>query len=134
MAKIVLTDVVVKVANVDLSDHVNQVTVNSSVNEVETSAFGNSNVTRVGGLKDSSVSLTFHQDFAATEVEATIGGLVGTIGTVQVIPAGTVVSATNPSYTLEVLFTEWSPLDGSVGDLSTASVTWPANSITKGTA
>jgi len=32
-----------------------------------------------------------------------------------------------------VLYTEWSPLDGSVGDLSTASVTWPANSIVKGT-
>jgi hypothetical protein len=87
----------------------------------------------VGGLKDDSVSLTFHQDFAAAEVEATIGGLVGTLGTVQVIPAGTAVSATNPSYTMEVLYTEWSPLDGSVGDLSTASVTWPANSLVKGT-
>jgi len=51
-----------------------------------------------------------------------------------VIPAGTVVSATNPSYTCEVLFTEWSPLDGSVGDLSTASITWPCNSVTKATA
>lgn len=134
MAKTVLTDVVIKVNNVDLSDHVNQVTITQSVNEVETSAFGNGNVTRTGGLKDSSVALTFHQDFAAAEVEATIGGLVGTIGTVVVLPAGTAPSATNPSYTCEVLYTEWSPLDGSVGELSTASVTWPANSVTKGTA
>lgn len=134
MAKTVLTDVVIKVNNVDLSDHVNQVTITQNVNEVETSAFGNGNVTRTGGLKDSSVALTFHQDFAAAEVEATIGGLVGTIGTVVVLPAGTAPSATNPSYTCEVLYTEWSPLDGSVGELSTASVTWPANSVTKGTA
>jgi hypothetical protein len=134
MSKIVLTNVNVKVNNVDLSDHVNQVTLTQSVNEVETSAMGNTNVTRVGGLRDSSVALTFHQNFAATEVEATIGSLVGTIGTVVVIPAGTVVSATNPSYTCEVLYTEWTALDGSVGELSTASVTWPANSVTKATA
>jgi hypothetical protein len=133
VSKIVLTNAVVRVNNVDLSSHVNQVSISSSAAEVETTAFGTGHVTRVGGLKDDSVSLTFHQNFAAAQVEATIGGLVGTVGTVTVIPAGSVVSATNPSYTLEVLYTEWSPLDGSVGDLSTASVTWPANSIVKGT-
>ena len=133
MAKIVLTDVNVKVANVDLSDHINSVTLSRSAAEVETTAFGTGHVTRVGGLKDDTIALGFHQDFAAGEVEATIGGLVGTIGTVVVIPAGTAPSSTNPSYTCEVLFTEWAPLDGSVGDLSTASITWPCNSVTKGT-
>jgi hypothetical protein len=133
MSKIVLTNVNVKVANVDLSDHINSVSLSSSAAEVETTAFGNGHVTRVGGLKDDSIALGFHQNFASGEVEATIGSLVGTIGTVVVIPAGTVVSAANPSYTCEVLFTEWSPLDGSVGDLSTASITWPCNSVIKGT-
>jgi hypothetical protein len=134
MPKLVLTNVNVKVANIDLSDHINSVSLSSSSAEVETTAFGTGHVTRVGGLKDDSIALGFHQDFASGEVEATIGSLVGTIGTVVVIPAGTVVSATNPSYTCEVLFTEWSPLDGSVGDLSTASITWPCNSVTKATA
>jgi hypothetical protein len=134
VSKIVLTNAVVRVNNVDLSAHVNQVAINSSSAEVETTAFGTGHVTRVGGLKDDSVSLTFHQSFDAASVEATIGGLVGTIGTVTVIPAGSVVSGTNPSYACTVLYTEWSPLDGSVGDLSTASVTWPCNSVTKATA
>lgn len=134
MAKIVLTNVHVKVANIDLSDHINSVTLATSAAEVETTAFGTGHVTRVGGLKDASVSLGFHQNFAAGEVEATIGALVGTLGTVVLIPAGTVVGAANPSYTCEVLFTEWSPLDGSVGDLSTASITWPCNTVTKATA
>jgi hypothetical protein len=134
MSKIVLTNCVVKVDTVDLSDHVNQVTVTETVNEVETSAFGNTNVTRVGGLRDSSISLTFHQNFAAGEVYATLKDKVGSIGTVQVIPNGTTISATNPSISLEVLYTEMSHLDGSIGELSTASVTWPANSITKATA
>lgn len=134
MSKIVLTNCVVKVDTIDLSDHVNQITVTETVNEVPTSAFGNSNVTRVGGLRDSSISLTFHQNFAAGEVYATLKDKVGSIGTVQVIPNGTAISATNPSISLEVLYTEMSHLDGSIGELSTASVTWPANSITKATA
>jgi len=134
MSKIVLTNCVVKVDTIDLSDHVNAVSITETVNEVETSAFGNSNVTRVGGLRDSSISLTFHQNFAAGEVYATLKDKVGSIGTVQVIPNGTAISATNPSISLEVLYTEMSHLDGSIGELSTASVTWPANSITKATA
>jgi hypothetical protein len=134
MSKIVLTNCVVKVDTIDLSDHVNAVSITETVNEVETSAFGNSNVTRVGGLRDSSISLTFHQNFAAGEVYATLKDKVGSIGTVQVIPNGTTISATNPSISLEVLYTEMSHLDGSIGELSTASVTWPANSITKATA
>lgn len=134
MSKIVLTNVHVKVGNIDLSDHINSVTLATSAAEVETTAFGTGRVTRVGGLQDASVSLGFHQNFAAGEVEATIGALVGTLGTVVLIPAGTVVSAANPSYTCEVLFAEWSPLDGSVGDLSTASITWPCNTVTKATA
>jgi len=134
MSKIVLTNCVVKVDTIDLSDHVNAVSITETVNEVETSAFGNSNVTRVGGLRDSSISLTFHQNFAAGEVYATLKDKVGSIGTVQVIPNGTVISTTNPSISLEVLYTEMSHLDGSIGELSTASVTWPANSITKATA
>jgi hypothetical protein len=134
MSKIVLTNVEVKVANVDLSDHCNSVTISQSSAEVETTAFGQGHVSRVGGLKDTSVSLGFHQNYAAGEVEATIAPLLGTLGTVSVIPAGGSVSESNPSYTMEVLFTEWNPIDGSVGDLSTASVTWPANSIAKATA
>jgi hypothetical protein len=134
MSKIVLKNVVIKVDNVDLSDHVNSVQITENVAEVETSAFGNSNVTRVGGLKDSSVSLTFHQDFAAAEVWATLKDKVGTVGTVTVLPDGTAKGATNPEYTLEVLYTQMDALNGSIGDLSTASVTWPANSITYATA
>ena len=135
MPKIVLTDVNVKVANVDLSSHINSVTLSRNSAEVETTSFGSAgHVTRVGGLKDDTIALGFHQDFAAASVEATIGSLVGTIGTVVVFPSGTAISATNPRYTCEVLFTEWAPLDGSIGDLSTASITWPCNTVTKATA
>jgi hypothetical protein len=134
MSKIVLTNCYVKVANVTLSDHVSQVTLNQSANEVETTAMGHTYTNRIGGMKEASIALNFHQDFDAGSVEATIAPLLGTIGTVVVAPNGSVASSTNPTYTCEVMFTEWSNIDGSVGDLATASVTWPCNNVTKATA
>ncbi len=77
-------------------------------------------VQRIGGLKDASVTLDFHQDFGAASVDATLFPLLGGNATVVVIPNGTVVSATNPSYTGVFLVTEYSPFASSVGDLATS--------------
>jgi hypothetical protein len=131
MARIVLTDVGVVINNIDLSDHVATVTINQSVDAVETTAFGDGGRTRIGGLEDSSITLDFHQDFAAGEVDATIAPLVGGTASFQISPFGTAVAAsgTAPRYSGTVLLTEWTPLNGSVGDLSTASVTWPVSGV-----
>lgn len=135
MSKLVLTDVSVTIATVDLSDHVGSVTLTTSVDEVETTAFGSTARTRIGGLKDNSVSLEFHQDFAATEVEATIYPLIGSTATVVIKPTSGSASSTNPSYTFTATILDWSSLDGAIGDLATTSVTWPiSGEITKGTA
>ena len=137
MARIVLTDVKCTINGVNLSDHIASVTLNTGTDVVETTAFSSTAAkTRVGGLQDNSVTLEFHQDFAASNVEATINGttsLVGTVTTVVVSPTST-VSATSPSYSFSALVAEWTPLSGSVGELSTASVTWPiSGAITKAT-
>lgn len=134
MARIVLTDVSVTINSVDLSDHIANVTINQSFAEVETTAFGDSARTRVAGLGDNSVSLDFHQDFAASEVEATIAPLIGTVTSIVIKPTSGTVAADNPSYTFSALVTEWTPISGAVGDLATASVTWPiSGAITKAT-
>ena len=131
MARIVLTDVGVIIDGTDLSDHVATVTINQNVDAVETTAFGDGGRTRVGGLEDSSITLDFHQDFAAGEVDETIAPLVGGTASFDIGPFGTAVAAsgTAPRYTGTVLLTEWTPLNGSVGDLSTASVTWPVSGV-----
>jgi hypothetical protein len=136
MARIVLTDVGVLINNVDLSDHIASVTINQSVDAVETTAFGDGGRTRIGGLEDSSITLDFHQDFASGEVDATIAPLVGGTASFDIGPFGTAVAAsgTAPRFTGTVLLTEWTPLNGTVGDLSTASVTWPVSGVvTRGT-
>jgi hypothetical protein len=137
MARIVLTDAYVVVNSVDLSDHINSVEIAQSFDSVETTAFGDSGRTRTGGLEDSSVTLSFHQDFAAASVDATIAPLVGGTASFEIRAVGTAtaVSATNPKYTGTVLVTEWNPISGGVGELSTADVTWPVSGqVTRGTA
>ena len=134
MAKIVLTNANVQLAGTDISSYVKQVTLTTSVNEVETTAFGNTAKTRVAGLLDNKVQLDIHQDYSAVEglVYPLIGG---TAVTLIVRPNGTGTASTaNPSYTASVLVTEWTPVNGAVGDLATASVTWPiSGTITKAT-
>lgn len=139
MARIVLTDAFVTINGVNLSDHIASITISESIDVVETSAFSSSATkTRIGGLKDNSVTLEFHQDFAAANVEATINGspsLIGTTTQIVARPTSAVVGATNPSYTFSALCAEWTPLNGAVGELATASVTWPiSGAITKAVA
>lgn len=136
MARIVLTDASITINSVDLSDHIASVTINSSYDAVETTAFSTTGAReRVAGLVDNSISLEFHQDFASGEVEATIYPLLGTTTSVVVKPTSGSVSTTNPSYTVTALVSEWTPLAGAVGELATASVTWPiSGAITKATA
>lgn len=137
MAKIVLTNPSITINSVDLSSKIAQVSIDISYDEVETTAFGDTFKTRVLGLGDASISLSFHQDFAAAQTEATIYPLLGNSAgtTIVVKPTSAAVGATNPSYTMTALINEWSPVNGSVGELVTADVTWPINgAVTKATA
>jgi hypothetical protein len=134
MARIVLTNAYVVFGTTDLSDHIASVTLNSTFDIVETTAFGNTAKTRVAGLADNSVSFEFHQDYATSSVEQTIYPLLGTAVTVSVKPVNTTTSTVNPQYAFSALISEWTPLNGTVGELATASVTWPiSGAITKTT-
>ena len=136
MARIVLTNAFISVGGVDLSDLVASVTLSETFDVVETTAFSSTAAkTRVAGLEDNSITLEFHQDYATGEVEQTIYPLLGTAAAVIVKPNGASTSAFNPSYTCSAIISEWTPINGSVGELATASVTWPVTgAITKAVA
>jgi hypothetical protein len=136
MARLVLTNVEVTFGATDLSDHIASVSLSSTYDVVETTAFAgisgalgnvpNAAKTRTAGLVDNSVTLEFHQDFAAGSVEAVVYPELGKEVVIVVQPvAAAGVSADNPSYTFTAVITEWTPLNGAVGELATASVTWP---------
>ena len=68
--------------------------------------------------------MTFQQDFASGEVDETLYPLYSgsSLFPILVVPNGTVVSASNPSYSGTFVLLEYTPLSGGVGDLSTMDV------------
>ena len=135
MAKFVATDVKVTINGTDFSSNLAQVELSIESDDVETSSFGNSWRTRVGGMKQASITLDWHQDFGAASVDATLFPLFNTLATVVVTPTSGSVSPTNPSFSGLFLVNSYSPIASSVGDLATFSVTWPASgTVVRGTA
>ena len=127
MAKLVLTNPSITIGSTDLSSYITSVTLDTKYDIVETTSFGSTAKTRVAGLADNSVSLEFMQDFAASAVEATIYPLLGTSTSIVIKPVATTTTTTNPTYTVSAIVSEWQPLKGGIGQLATASVTWPVS-------
>jgi len=133
VAKLVLTNSNVVLGGTDISAYVASITLSISVNEVETTSFGTGAVTRVGGLQDNSVTLDLHQDYSA--IEGLVYPLIGSTTSLVIKPNGTATGTANPSYTMTPLVTEWTPVNGAVGELATASVTWSVSgTVTKAVA
>jgi hypothetical protein len=128
MAKIVLTNAVVKINGTDFSTNVNQIELSLTADEIDTTAFGTTGWRTVtGGLKSGSVTLSLHNDYAAAAIDSTLFGLFNTSATFVVIPNGTAVTSSNPSYSFEALVNSLQPVSGAVGDLAVQSLTLPIN-------
>jgi hypothetical protein len=136
MAKLVLTNAVVKINSVDYSTNINQVEIAVTSDEVDTTAFSSTGWRTVtGGLKSGSVTISLHTDFAAAAIDSALWPLLNTLATVVVLPNGTVAGASNPSYTFTALVNNLTPISGSVGDLATQNLTWPVSGeVTRATA
>ena len=138
MAKFIGKNLRVKVGGTELTTNIASVEVTETVDEIETTAFGQAARSRIAGLKDASVTISLHQDYDASSVNATLAGVFGGTTTVTIL-AGTsttqsTASATAPLYTIPCLVSAQTPVNGQVGDLVTFDVTWPAvGEITKST-
>ena len=129
MAVFLNNKVGVKVNSVDLSDHVQSVTLNRKFDEISVTAMGDSSVKAVKGLESSSVTIDFLNDTASANVLATLQAAWGTTVTLVLLQdKGTAVSATNPLYTMSVLVNGTTDINGAVGDIGMQSVTWNCNS------
>lgn len=138
MSKFIGKHLRVKVGSTELTDHIASVDVSETVDEIETTAFGSAARSRIAGLKDASVTISFHQDYDASSVNATLATVFGGTSSVVILAAtataqGT-ATATAPLYTVPVLASQQTPVNGQIGDLTTFDVTWPAvGEITKST-
>jgi len=125
---------VLTINSVDLSDHMTQAALDIEYDSVPTTAFGDTVETLIAGIGRATLSVTFNQDYAASEVDSTLNGLVGTTTAFVFKATGASVSATNPSYAGTVLVTGYTPMSAEVNSLSTLSVSWPVTgAITRAT-
>ena len=129
MAVFLNNKVGVKVNSVDLSDHVQSVTLNRTFDELSVVAMGDTSAKAVKGLETSSITIDFLNDTATSNVLQTLQAAYGTTVTVVLLQEkGTAVSATNPLYTMSCLVNNLTDINGAVGDISMQSVTWNCNS------
>jgi len=86
----------------------------------------------IAGLEDNSLTLELQQDFGVSQLESVIYPNRGLLVDCTVRPVNAAISTTNTQYSFKVLISEWTPLSGSVGSLTTVNVNWPIyGAITK---
>lgn len=126
MGKFVLKDAVITVDGDDISDHVSSVTIETSRDEVDVTAFGAANREILAGLGDATITLEVFQDFASNEIDQNlfVHSIEDEPFEVTVRPTDAVVSATNPEYSMQALLFSYSPISGAVGEASTTTLTF----------
>ena len=126
-----LANPVVTVNSVDLSDQCTAATFTHRFDQLEATAFGDTERKYTKGLGNHEVTLSLYMSYAATETYATLSALVGTTTTVIVKPATGSEGATNPGFTLTGAFLAELPvINASMGELSTVDVTFTGGAYT----
>jgi len=125
--------------SVDLTDQATSAVLTYNYEQLETTSFGDT-ARKFGGaavtsLQNNSFEVTLYQSYAASETEASVFGLVGIQTTITVSPtaAGLATpSATAPKYTLTGAYLEsHTPINASLGELSTITLTFTGGTLTK---
>lgn len=122
-----------KIATVDLSEYVTSITLTQTFDEVETTSMGASAHQFSKGLEASTLQVDFLNDWAASKVQATLQAAYGTSVTALIVPvraaSSTVISATNPLYTVSILVNNLTPVGtGGPEDYARSSMTFTCTS------
>jgi len=117
-------------APVNLTSRLRSVSISYKAEIQDKTVMGSSGRKRIAGLKDFSVSADFNQDYAASNVDATLFPYIGSTAQRIVVKATSgVVAAGNPRWMGSVLLDSYSPISGGVGDLATVSVSWQGSGV-----
>lgn len=122
-----LLDAKLVLNSVNLSGWVTKSSCKPKADGMESQAMGATYKSRTGGLKDYDWNIEFNEDFAAGGPDATIFPLLGTAVAITLKATSSANAATNPEYQGNAFISEWDPIDGGVGDLAKASVSWPGS-------
>jgi hypothetical protein len=125
--------VAVIVGTSTISSFVSTVSLNREVEAVTITAMNDTVQNLIGGVEVSNVSLELFNDFATASVNSLFEDAIGSKLAIKLIPVTGTVTATNPSYSMSCLITQWTPISGSTDGAATASVTFPVTALTKAT-
>ena len=118
-----------KIATIDLSDHVTSVTLNQAFDELVVTAMGDTAHKFVKGLESATLTVSFLNDTASANVLATLQAAYGTTASVKMVQDKVAsVSATNSLYTFDILVNNLTPINGATGDMATMDITFTVNS------
>jgi len=118
-----------KIATIDLSDHVTAITLTQIVDEIEVTAMGDTAHKFVGGLQAATLTVDFLNDWAAAQVCTTLqSAFNSTVAVSMITVKGTAVGATNPTYQFSIFVNNLTPVgSGGVGDVATSSLSFTVN-------
>jgi hypothetical protein len=120
-----------KIATINLSDHVTAFTLNRMRESIEVTAMGDTARKRVAGLSDDSLTISFLNDTAAASVLPTLQAAFGTTVAFQAIQdSSAAVSATNVLYSGTIFIDNLTDINGAVGDEGVLELTFQCNSAT----
>jgi len=119
----IITGGLVSVNNVDLSDHVQECTIDYGSETQDKTTYADGTRRVIGGLKTWEIGITFLNDYDATKVHATIRPLVGTSACFEIRPINACSTTINPIITGIGIVSAYPPFGGAVGDALMAEVT-----------
>lgn len=136
MARRVITNATVQINAVDLSNHVESVTLTWAKVDVDVTAMGDGGRQHLAGLEDNKFTVSFWQDHAASSVGPTLDAIfqAGTAVAFKIADNSSPFSVTNPTYSGSCLAIDQTPVAGKVGDGQLNATNFVVNgTITQGT-
>lgn len=130
MAIVLNNKVGVKIATVDVSDMVTAATLNYAFDEIEVTAMGDTAHKFIKGLQSGTLTLSFMNDVASSDILDTLITNFGTTVAVKLIQdSSAAVADTNKLYTFDILVNNLTPINGTPADISAQDVTFTLNSV-----
>ena len=120
-----LSNPVVIVNSVDLTDQCTAATFTHRFDQLEATSFGDTARNYVKGLGNHEVTLSMYMSYASSETYATLAALVGTAVNVEIKTATGTPSPTLPNFVLTGGFLAELPvISATMGELSTVDITF----------
>jgi len=91
----------------------------------DTSADDGGYAVHAAGIRNGTCRIMFNQGWGTNSADALLSSKVGQEVEVVARPKGTATSATNPTFTFDILILEGTLMGGQIGDIMTDDITYP---------